>query len=261
MQITNPEKQKNILSSTNATDYKIIEEKSGVVDRLKTARDWFEQGLQLDDDSKQEIVCYQKALQLDPDFAPAHFRLGAIFMRQAMFEEAELQFALFWSKSTKNEKNSYNINVYTNLETIQAKLRAIQAENKDMQNPEAIIIPYQEAGTQILVNVILNNHIQARMLLDTGADITVISKALTEKAWFPYINSINLHTIAQNKITARVVQASSLQLGRLNKENVKIAVADIPVLNQNAVDGILGMDVLNGMSVQIDRRQQKVILD
>ena len=213
---------------------------------LKTAQAWFERGLQLNDDSDQEIICYQKALEQDPDFAPAHYRLGAIYMRQAQFEKAEKQFALFWAKASMAEKKNYNINLYTNEQTLRkrlAELKTKKENTEDLGEPEGIVIPYQENGNHILVKVVFNKQIQARMLLDTGADITVVSKNLAEKGWFPYTKSISLQTISQNEITARVVRANSIQLGSLHRNNLQIAIADIPTLNRNAIDGILGMDV------------------
>ncbi|MDH3557169.1 MAG: tetratricopeptide repeat protein, partial [Deltaproteobacteria bacterium] len=51
-----------------------------------TSKAWFDKGLSLDDDSDSEIAFYQKAIELDPKFAPAYYRLGAIYFRQAEYD-------------------------------------------------------------------------------------------------------------------------------------------------------------------------------
>ena len=60
-----------------------------------TSKDWYERGLRLDDDSDSEIEYYQKAIELDSKFAPAYYRLGAIYFRQAEYDLAAENFSTF----------------------------------------------------------------------------------------------------------------------------------------------------------------------
>ena len=66
----------------------------------------------LDDDSDAEIEFYQKAIELDSEFAPAHFRLGAIYFRQANYDLAEKEFVEFLRYASGNDKITYNISVF-----------------------------------------------------------------------------------------------------------------------------------------------------
>jgi tetratricopeptide (TPR) repeat protein len=77
-----------------------------------TARDWFEKGRALDDESESEVECYEKALALDPEFAPAYYRLGAIYFRRARYELADQEFTKFIEYASESERQTYDIYVY-----------------------------------------------------------------------------------------------------------------------------------------------------
>ncbi|MBW2567711.1 MAG: hypothetical protein JRE24_12800 [Deltaproteobacteria bacterium] len=46
-----------------------------------TPAEWFERGRALDDESEAEVEYYEKAIELDPEFVPALYRLGASQIR------------------------------------------------------------------------------------------------------------------------------------------------------------------------------------
>ena len=77
-----------------------------------TAREWFEKGRALDDESEDEVQCYKKAIELDPELAPAYYFLGAIFCRQANYELADHEFAKFLKYASDTDRQAYNIYVY-----------------------------------------------------------------------------------------------------------------------------------------------------
>ena len=77
-----------------------------------TARQWFEKGRALDDDSEPEIESYRKAIELDPKFAPAYYHLGAIYYRQAEYERAEVEFVKFLQYASDEERLEYDMYLY-----------------------------------------------------------------------------------------------------------------------------------------------------
>jgi hypothetical protein len=232
------------------------EEKAGP----QTAREWFERGLAFNDDSDQEAACYRKALELDPDFAPAHYQLGALYMRRAEFTAGERHLALFWDKASQAEKQEYDIHVYTNEQTLQDRLNQLRGRESD-EKQDAASVPYHTVDSQIVVQVILDGNIKADMLLDTGASITVIADHVDRQGRFSDQGRVRLQTIAQKQVLARVVWVNSIQLGPVTRQGARVAVADIPALNERGVDGILGMDVLQGRSIRIDRKGRQVVLE
>jgi tetratricopeptide (TPR) repeat protein len=99
-----------------------------------TARDWFEKGRALDDESESEVEFYEKALEVDPEFAPAYYRLGAIQFRRARFELADRQFAKFIEHASEAERQAYDIYVYyspSDVERITAPSAAEEASGEE----------------------------------------------------------------------------------------------------------------------------------
>lgn len=229
-------------------------------EKPQTAREWFKLGLAFNDDSDQEAACYRKALELDPDFAPAHYQLGALYMRRAEFAAGERHLALFWDKASQAEKQEYDIHVYTNEQTLQDRLNQLRGRESD-EKQDAASVPYHTVDSQIVVQVILDGNIKADMLLDTGASITVIADHVDRQGRFSDQGRVRLQTIAQKQVLARVVRVNSIQLGPVTRQGARVAVADIPALNDRGVDGILGMDVLQGRTIRIDRKRRQVVLE
>ncbi|MEW6381530.1 MAG: transporter [bacterium] len=66
------------------------------------AGEWYQKGLALSDNSAQEIACYQKAVELCPEHAPSHERLGNIYKARRQWDMAvrELQLACEGSDSS-----------------------------------------------------------------------------------------------------------------------------------------------------------------
>ena len=77
-----------------------------------TAKEWFEKGRAMDDESEAEIECYKKAIEIDPTFAPAYYCLGAIYFRQANYESAYEEFAEFLKCASEVDRQAYDIYVY-----------------------------------------------------------------------------------------------------------------------------------------------------
>jgi tetratricopeptide (TPR) repeat protein len=54
-------------------------------DSCDRAREWYEEGLVLSDNSKREVYCYQQAIDLCPEFVAAHNRLGEVYKNQGKY--------------------------------------------------------------------------------------------------------------------------------------------------------------------------------
>jgi len=68
-------------------------------DACDEARKWYNEGLDLSDDSAREATYYQRAIELCPDFSAAHNRLGKIYKNRGEYESALKEFnqAQKWS--------------------------------------------------------------------------------------------------------------------------------------------------------------------
>jgi predicted aspartyl protease len=256
-------------------------------DDVLSALQWFERGTALNDDSTAEIACYQKAIELDPAFAPAYYRLGAIYFRNAEYDLADQAFARFLKFATDEQKGIYDIYVFyspTEVEglggeesqpdsAIASKKQPSgqdksaspgQGENSESkaEHPKEMqaAIPFETLGDHIIVMVRLNRDITARMLLDTGAGITVLSTSLAEKVNLTTdgTGTILLKTLTR-KVRAPLARIPQLQVGSHTKEDFPVAVCDMRPI-RDSFEGILGMDFLQGFTITVDAEAKKISL-
>ena len=261
-----------------------------------TAREWFEKGRGMDDESEAEIECYQKAVEIDPTFAPAHYCLGAIYFRQANYEAAYQEFAEFLKYASEVDRQAYDIYVYCSPSDVERlseeKLKGeapaeevkeeVPAEGKTEVPAEGETEPSGEASDetgdevsekvmtvvsflpvdgQIMVPVVLNAFLEAMVLVDTGAEITVFSRELAQKLELEEVpgHSITLKTMSTD-IQAQLATLDSIQLGNLIQNNLRVAITDLLRGEERRFDGILGMDFMNKYKIQIDNENKRILL-
>jgi clan AA aspartic protease (TIGR02281 family) len=123
------------------------------------------------------------------------------------------------------------------------------------------IIPFQRMSSDtILVEVILNSSVRAKMILDTGASLIILSEELAKnlKQDVSTGGQIILHT-AGGDIEGRAVLVSKVELGGASKENVRAAV-NIKKGVFNDFDGLLGMSFFSDFKVTIDYPNSVIIM-
>ena len=269
-----------------------------------TAKEWFEKGRAMDDESEAEIECYNKAIEIDPTFAPAYYCLGAIYFRQANYESAYEEFAEFLKCASEVDRQAYDIYVYCSpfdverLSEEKLKGEAPAEEVKEEMPPKGetetpaagemetpaegetelggeasdetgdevsekvmTVVRFLPVDGHIMVPVVLNAFLEARVLVDTGAGITVLSRELAQKLELEEEpgHSITLKTMSTD-IQARSATLDSIQLGNLIQNNLRVAITDLPREGERKFDGILGMDFMNKYKIQIDNENKKILL-
>jgi clan AA aspartic protease (TIGR02281 family) len=255
--------------------------------KISTATQWFEKGRALDDDSEAEIQFYEKAIKQDPTFAPAHYRLGAIYYRQANYELADEEFASFLKYASDADRDDFHIYEYYSLADVERLFEKIEEQapaeqGKDETPPEAekeiepksseetgeeasegvmTIVRFSSANGHITVPVVLNGFLTAKVLVDTGAGITIISRELAGELGIEKrsANSITLKTMAMD-IQAQMARLDSIRVGDLSRDNFPVAITDLPLGERTQFAGILGMDFLNNYKIHIDNDNQRIRL-
>jgi predicted aspartyl protease len=245
----------------------------------QTAAEWFEKGKSLNDDSDLEIQQYQKALELDSELAPAHFRLGAIYYRRGEYDLAEHEFARFLKYASEADRVAYNIYLYYTPEYLKGvteeapagtptkeagkeavkKAEKPERETKEEAKELQTIVRFSTSNGQMVVPVLLNDAVEARVVFDTGAEMTVLSRKIAEGLGLRSGRErpVRLQTIAA-QIQAPVATLSSLQCGDLRRTDLPVAVVDFDLGRQ--VDGILGMDFLGNYTIRIESDSSRIIL-
>jgi clan AA aspartic protease (TIGR02281 family) len=251
-----------------------------------TARELFEKGLALDDDSDKEIEFYQKAIEVDPNFSPAYYRLGAIYFRQADYDLSAEHFVKFLQYASEVDKRAYNVELYFSAEDLEAFREAMEETTPKPESQEVVaepgqgeavekgegavtepsegvqsIIRFSASSGHMIVPAVLNGSNNSTMLFDTGAAITVLSRELAQDLGLKMEpgKSIKLRTVAAN-VRAQMATLDSITIGDFTKTDFPVAVVDLGSENYQRFDGILGMDFLSTYTIRIDNQTSRIFL-
>lgn len=121
-------------------------------------------------------------------------------------------------------------------------------------------VSFKKSGLGILVKALLNQHIQATMLLDTGAELTVISKTIAKKLGIDtdkIKRDVELVLADGRRLAAKLTTLDTIKVGNSESKDVIIAIVkNIP----GNIDGFLGMSFLKNFAFSIDAQQKELIL-
>ena len=118
-----------------------------------------------------------------------------------------------------------------------------------------LVIPY--TGGPLVVDALLNG-VALRLVLDTGADRTLISPAAMARAGLPTAGSTQVHI---RGVTGDAV-ASLVSVPRLDVAGSRIGPIAVVVhaLPGQSADGLLGRDVLDAFTLTVDAAAQRATL-
>jgi len=259
-----------------------------------TATELFEKGVSLDDDSEREIEFYQRAIQVDPNFAPAYYRLGAIYFRKADYDLSAEHFVKFLQFASEADIRTYNVELYFAPEDLEPFRETVEESSPKPEGQEVVagsgegeiaasgeeavtesgeeavtepsegvesIIRFSSTSGHMTVPAVLNGSNNLTMLFDTGAGITVISRELARDLGVRMDpgKSLKLRTVAAN-VQAQMATLDSITVGDFTKTDFPVAVVDLGSESKKRFDGILGMDFLSTYMIRIDNQTSSISL-
>ena len=121
-------------------------------------------------------------------------------------------------------------------------------------------VVFEERGESVMVDVRLNDKVDTKMAVDTGATLTVISEEVARSL------DIDVDAIKQDvkltladgsEMSAKFFVLDSISVGDVEIENVEIAIAKVDLMGR--ADGLLGMSFLKHFSFSMDSENQKLI--
>lgn len=129
-------------------------------------------------------------------------------------------------------------------------------------------VAVQTVDNKILVPVVLNEGQAATFLLDTGANITVITPNLARRLGVELASGepkTRARVASGQEVEVSVVRVRSLGVGSARVENLGVVVYDLPALAPGAlpsviVDGLLGTDFVGRFTMTVDPRAGKLTL-
>ena len=125
----------------------------------------------------------------------------------------------------------------------------------------SIMIPLTKIGRSLVVRARLNGTRDARLIVDTGAEITVLSHAVALDAGLlpsQTVATVTLNT-AGGSVRADVFRVGSVSLGEAEVRNVTAAVHDLSDAPAG-IDGLLGLTFLDRFLVTLDMQKGELQL-
>lgn len=192
------------------------------------------------------VDSFNKALILGPNSAEVHYNLGITYLALNRTDAAEIEYVIL-----KNLDMDMADKLLSKIDA--SKPHKIYTE---LGGIESTIQDVKIIGNQVLVPVTLTHNnatVEALLLLDTGASVTVIHKNIA--------NSLNIdfdeaqysvgQVVGGGLLESKRIKLSSIKVGPHIKEDLEVAIIE----HQGPdvlFDGLLGMNFLNDVPYKVD---------
>lgn len=121
--------------------------------------------------------------------------------------------------------------------------------------------PLERIGSLFVVSILINETRPARLILDTGASHTILSRAIARDLglWSQQPStSISMHT-AGGTVQADLMQIDSIRIAGAEVRHSLVAIHDLPDAPPD-IEGLLGLSVLRHFEVTLDAPRNRLFL-
>jgi clan AA aspartic protease (TIGR02281 family) len=202
--------------------------------------------LQDADDHAGRLQLYEHLTVLEPDYSPYFIDLAEAQMALDRLEDARRSLALVEFDPRVAE---------------QARQMRLQIDDTvTFSQPTPIVVPLIREGSHFVVNARINESVTVRLMLDTGASVTVLSNDALRAAGIvqPAEARVRRFSTANGLVEGLVYRIEGLAVGDQTVANIDIAGLDLPDLR--AADGLLGMNYLSHFKFFIDQDKNELRL-
>lgn len=129
-----------------------------------------------------------------------------------------------------------------------------QTELPDSDEPPTSLDTGQSRNDHMTAPVSINGQGPFNFLLDTGANVSCVSRRLAEQLNLKALDQVQVHTVVGVR-SRPIVMLDLLQVGPRNRRQVRAPSLPIKGLE---IDGVLGVDWLKGQRLTLDFKARKM---
>ncbi len=124
-----------------------------------------------------------------------------------------------------------------------------------------ITIPLRKMGGSFIVQAVLNKERTARLIVDTGASMTVLSTQIAIDLGILGTTDNELLTVntAGGSVQVNMNYLRSLNVGDSEAQHVAVAIHDLPDIPEH-IEGLLGMSFLKHFLITLDAEHSELVL-
>ena len=217
-----------------------------ITQRIRTYVADYDRQLQNTDEQQTRLALYEYLVQVEPDHSPYFIALARTQLSQNMLDEARQ--ALFLVESDPR---------------VSDEARQLLSQIEDtvtFSQASQISIPLIRQGEHFLIDARINDRVAVRLLIDTGASMTVLRDDILLAAGLfkPARPSLQLFSTANGLVEGAVYRLDNLSIGDQNVANIEVAALDLASLH--SADGLLGMNFLKHFKFFIDQTKPELRL-
>jgi clan AA aspartic protease (TIGR02281 family) len=167
----------------------------------------------------------------------------------------------FFKDAFNKRRYSFNEGEMTKDELyyVEAMAKKISGMGDDFKKDTALYTP---EGGHIIVDAVLENSVTARLMVDTGASIIVISADMARRLGIEYGSiqkQIEIIVADGRTVQAKPIILQSVKVGDAEVKNVQAAILEKEGVG--GADGLLGMSFLSHFIMKVDSATNKLILE
>ncbi len=210
--------------------------------------------LKRNNDQNALLVLYQHLAQLEPDYAPWFIGLAIAQLALDDKEAARRSLRLVLQDP----------DVGAQAQAMLSKLTIVLAEMHDTEQQvsaeEVVGIPLHRSGNHFIVDARQGRGLNIRLLIDTGASLTMLTPDVLEQRGIRYQNTgrTRVFNTANGPVRAPVYILDSLSMGDWQVNQLEIGVLDLTAGSN--IDGLLGMNFLKHFQFFIDQNEALLLL-
>jgi len=217
-----------------------------ITERIRSAVADYDRQLQDTEALQTRLALYEYLVQVEPDYSPYFIALARTQLDQNRLDEARQSLFLVQSDPLVSDEAQRLISQIENTVTF--------------SQPDPISIPLIRQGEHFLIDARINDSITVRLLIDTGASMTVLRSDILPAAgiFITDTPSLQLFSTANGLVEGSVYKLDNLSIGDQNVSNIEVAALDLASLH--SADGLLGMNYLKHFKFFIDQNKPELRL-